>query len=129
MIYPLLAVAGALVPIGQAQPGPPAIPVRRLEGNPIVTPATDASIGTNINGPSLIRVPAWIERPLGRYYLYFADHRGKYIRLAYADRLKGPWKVHVPGTLKLGESFFTDHIASPEAIVDNEHKQIRLYYH
>ncbi|NET62179.1 MAG: hypothetical protein F6K47_40550, partial [Symploca sp. SIO2E6] len=34
--------------------------------------------GSNINGPSLIRVPEWIENPLGRYYLYFAHHQGKY---------------------------------------------------
>lgn len=25
--------------------------------------------GENINGPSLIRVPAWVKNPLGRYYL------------------------------------------------------------
>jgi hypothetical protein len=43
----------------------------------------------NINGPSLVHVPAWIERPLGKYYLYFAHHGGKDIRLAYADILAG----------------------------------------
>jgi hypothetical protein len=101
----------------------------RLPGNPIITPQTDPSIGTNINGPSLIRVPKWVNQPLGKYYLYFADHNGKYIRLAYSDRLEGPWKVYKPGTLQLSQSYFTDHIASPEAIIDGEHKQIRLYYH
>jgi hypothetical protein len=103
--------------------------VRRVAGNPIITPASDPSIGTNINGPSLIRVPSWIAKPLGKYYLYFADHRGKYIRLAYSDRLEGPWKVYVPGTLQLSQSHFTDHIASPEAIVDEGAHKIRLYYH
>ena len=106
-----------------------AVQSRRLPGNPIVKPESDASIGTNINGPSLIRVPAWIAKPLGRYYLYFANHNGKYIRLAYADRLQGPWKIYEPGTLQLSQSFFTDHIASPEAIVDEASHQIRLYYH
>jgi hypothetical protein len=101
----------------------------RLPGNPIVTPQSDPSIGTNINGPSLIRVPTWVKKPLGKYYLYFADHSGKYIRLAYADKLEGPWNIYKPGTLQLSQSHFTDHIASPEAIVDEEHKQIRLYYH
>ena len=43
---------------------------------------------SNINGPSLVRVPEWVENPLGKYYLYFAHHRGAYIRLAYADALK-----------------------------------------
>jgi len=102
---------------------------RRLPHNPLITPDSDPSLGKNINGPSLIRVPSWVAKPLGAYYLYFADHRGKYIRLAYADKLDGPWKVYAPGTLQLAQSFFTDHIASPEVVVDNEHKQIRLYYH
>src|ERR1051325_6188080 len=98
------------------------VSVLRLPNNPIITPATDPSIGTNINGPSLIRVPKWVKNPLGKYYLYFADHNGKYIRLAYSDKLEGPWKVYKPGTLQLGESHFTDHIASPEVIVDEERK-------
>jgi hypothetical protein len=28
-----------------------------------------------------------------RYYLYFADHKGDYIRLAYAEALMGPWQT------------------------------------
>ena len=80
--------------------------VERLVDQPIITPATDASIGENIQGPSLIRVPDWVENPLGAYYLYFADHKGKYIRLAYADDLSGPWQVHEPGSLQLADSYF-----------------------
>ena len=53
--------------------------VERLLDRPIITPATHASIGENIQGPSLVRVPDWVEAPLGRYYLYFADHKGRYI--------------------------------------------------
>lgn len=105
------------------------IRVRRLTGAPIVTPQSDASIGGNINGPSLIRVPRWVPRPLGRYYLYFADHNGKYIRLAYSDKIEGPWRIYRPGTLHLAESFFTDHIASPDVVVDEASHRIRLYYH
>lgn len=101
----------------------------RLPHNPLVTPESDASLGKNINGPSLIRVPAWVKQPLGAYYLYFADHRGKYIRLAYADKLEGPWNVYAPGTLQLAQSYFTDHIASPEVVVDEAHHQIRMFYH
>jgi len=80
--------------------------VERLGDGPIVDASTHPSIGVNIQGPSLIRVPEWIANPLGRYYLYFADHKGQYIRMAYADDLLGPWKVHVPGTLRLEESQF-----------------------
>ena len=50
--------------------------VERLGDGPIISPDTHPSIGKNIQGPSLIRVPDWVENPLGRYYLYFADHKG-----------------------------------------------------
>jgi hypothetical protein len=80
--------------------------IARLPGNPIIRPHMDARMGTNINGPSLIRVPHWIDDPLGTYYLYFADHKGHYIRLAYADRLEGPWRMYEPGTLQLAQSHF-----------------------
>jgi hypothetical protein len=79
--------------------------VNRLADRPIITPQLDASIGPNIQGPSLIRVPDWAPGRLGNYYLYFADHKGKYIRLAYADNLLGPWRVHVPGSLQLAGSY------------------------
>ncbi len=80
--------------------------VERLGAGPIITPDLHPSIGTNIQGPSLIKVPQWLPNPLGRYYLYFADHKGAYIRLAYADDLLGPWTVHVPGSLHLADSHF-----------------------
>lgn len=122
--------------------------IERLPGNPIIRPNMDARMGSNIAGPSLIRVPEWVERALGRYYLYFADHKGSYIRLAYADRLEGPWSTYEPGTLQLHESCFpttpsappsegtprtlgeTDpHIASPDVHVDDDRREIRMYYH
>ena len=59
--------------------------VVRLSAEPIIRPYMDERMGSNINGPSLIRVPDWIEEPLGRYYLYFADHKGACIRLACSD--------------------------------------------
>lgn len=86
-----------------ATPGPF---VRRLPGNPIVRPHMDARMGANVQGPSLIRVPAWVDAPLGRYYLYFADHKGAYIRLAVADAIAGPWRIHAPGALSLAQSRF-----------------------
>lgn len=79
---------------------------KRLTDEPIIHAAMDPSIGVNIQGPSLIRVPDWIKTPLGRYYLYFADHKGRFIRLAYADELRGPWQIHAPGSLRLEDSCF-----------------------
>ena len=84
----------------------PAVTVERLLDRPIITPGSHPSIGQNIQGPSLIRVPGWVKDPLGKYYLYFADHKGSYIRLAYADDLMGPWTVHVPGSLQIEKSHF-----------------------
>ncbi len=110
----------------------------RFKENPIIRPKIlPGDDGENICGPSLIRVPDWLEKPLGKYYLYFAHHKGAYIRLAYADRLEGPWKIHEPGTLKLEDVLAAgdykdikgSHIASPDVHVDHEKKEIRMYFH
>ena len=84
----------------------PGVRVERVGDAPIITPASHPSIGTNIQGPSVIRAPEWLPDPLGRYLLYFADHKGSYIRLAYADDLAGPWTIHEPGSLQLADSGF-----------------------
>ena len=79
---------------------------KRLLDHPIITPKMHPSIGRNIQGPSLIQVPDWVVNPLGRYYLYFSDHKGSYIRLAYANELTGPWLIYEPGSLHLCNSLF-----------------------
>jgi hypothetical protein len=84
----------------------PGVRVQRLLDSPIISPDLHPSIGDNIQGPSLIRVPEWIEDRLGAYYLYFADHKGSYIRLAYSDRLTGPWSIYPPGALQIEQSGF-----------------------
>ncbi len=103
--------------------------VQRLPENPIIHPGLNRRLGGNINGPSLIRVPDWVPDPLGRYYLYFAHHQGTFLRLAHADQLAGPWTIHAPGVLDLADSFFDQHIASPDVHVDHARREIRLYYH
>ncbi len=98
--------------------------VTRLIDAPIIGPDLHPSIGDNIQGPSLIRVPDWVDSPLGKYYLYFADHKGSYIRLAYADDLKGPWKIHPPGSLQLaGSHFLTEPPDAPPEAVEEIKKQ------
>lgn len=107
--------------------------IQRFDNNPIIFPELSESIGTNINGPSLIRVPSWIENPLGKYYLYFAHHQDLFIRLAYTDDLEGDWKIYEPGTLHIDpimeKTDFHGHIASPDVHVDEEKKEIRMYFH
>ncbi len=122
------------------------IKIRRFKNNPIIYPELNSSIGSNITGPSLIRVPSWIENPLGKYYLYFAGHKGAYIRLAYANKLDGPWEVCGNGSLHIEESYFpteppdhkirsnipdenVPHIASPDVHVIEDKNEIRMYFH
>jgi hypothetical protein len=101
----------------------------RLLDHPIIVPHMDDRMGANINGPSLMRTPAWIANPLGAYYLYFAAHDDTYLRLAYADALTGPWRVHGPGTLHLQQTGFPRHIASPDVHADGRERRIRMYFH
>jgi|TARA_B110000908_G_C10249621_1_gene451085 hypothetical protein len=93
--------------------------VQRLSDGPIIETAMSARLTalaaeegySNINGPSLIAVPDWVENPLGNYYLYFSHHKGDFIRLAYADKVEGPWSIYEPGALELNQSGFpTDNI-------------------
>ncbi|MFB6160556.1 MAG: hypothetical protein ABEJ61_05190 [Haloferacaceae archaeon] len=105
------------------------VEVDRFESNPLVAPDADGGIGRNVNGPSVVRAPPWVDEPLGRYYMYFAHHGGDYVRLAYADDLRGPWQVHPPGTLHREETRFDGHVASPDVHVDREHRRVRMYFH
>ncbi len=86
-------------------------------------------ISENINGPSLIKVPDFVPNPLGKYYLYFGHHKGKYIRMAYSNNIIGPYTLYSPGVLHLKDTPGYDHMASPDVIVDEENKRIILYYH
>lgn len=81
-------------------------PVIHTEMNSRLLAIAQAESGININGPSVIRVPDWVANPLGKYYLYFAHHKGDFIRMAYADSIEGPWKIHESGTLTLTKSGF-----------------------
>ena len=106
------------------------IAVKRSADNPLITPASSSSIGNNINGPSVIRVPRWVSNPLGLYYMYFAHHRGKYIRMAYADNLSGPWTVYEPGVLHLENvPICRRHIASPDVHIVHQNRSIIMYFH
>ena len=88
--------------------------VQRLSDGPIIETAMSPRLTAlakeqgynNVNGPSLIRVPDWVENPLGNYYLYFSHHKGDFIRLAYADTVEGPWSIYEPGALALKNSGF-----------------------
>ncbi|MHC4436138.1 MAG: hypothetical protein ACYS3S_02175 [Planctomycetota bacterium] len=108
--------------------------------------------GENINGPSLLRIPDWIAPenradPNAVYYLYFAHHRGDYIRMAWAEYLEGLWRLYnvgagVPldnrGVLSFNSNDKIDignditienHIASPDVFADDVNERIVMYFH
>lgn len=135
----LLVLAATSVCVVEGQ----GITVTRLPQNPLITVRSSPSLGTNVNGPTVVRVPDWVQQPLGRYYMYFANHMGEFIRLAYADAVAGPWKIHEPGVLHVRDTamfrpqpdpkealadFYT-HVASPEILIDAGRKRFVMWFH
>lgn len=84
------------------------IETKRFEGNPILSveiiggEAYDVHRETNsaeyisIAGPSLIQVPNWIDKPLGKYYLYFHTTRESISAWLMPIGWKGPGRSLIP---------------------------------
>ena len=131
-----------------------ALTATRLGHGPVIHPALHPGLGENINGPSVVAVPKWVPRPLGKFYLYFAHHEGTHIRMAYADTLTGPWTIYAPGVLDVTQSLFVTsdppqpprsqwpdwvpahsdrylyaHVASPDIHLDHSAGRFRMYFH
>lgn len=81
-------------------------PIITVDNSPRLQQLAEAEGYININGPSMILVPDWVENPLGKYYLYFSHHKGDFIRMAYGDMPEGPWTVYEAGVLSLEGSGF-----------------------
>lgn len=138
----------------------PQLKAERLDANPIITAEMFVSAGVpddgkNINGPSLIRVPDWLPGekradPKANYYLYFADHNGLYIRMAWAERVEGPYNLYKPGKgvlslqsdrcikrpqgkgtlVLLSEDLaIGGHVASPDVHVDDANRRFVMFFH
>ena len=73
---------------------------------PKTIPGLPSDALKNINGPSVVRMPDWVEGKQAALHLYFGHHKGDSIRLGYADRLEGPWKMWPDPILPLAESLF-----------------------
>ena len=125
------------------------IRITRIGDGPMIHQGMHPSLGDNINGPSLIRVPDSTPNRLGRYYLYFSHHKGQHIRLAYTERVEGPWQIHPGGVMPLSGSPFaqtrpevpqpawavaqnTDglypHLASPDVLIRQD-GSFEMYVH
>ncbi|MEQ1731856.1 MAG: hypothetical protein ABL982_26075 [Vicinamibacterales bacterium] len=116
---------------------------RRFATNPLITVSSSPTLGGNVNGPTVIRVPSWVDRPLGKYYMYFANHMGDFVRLAYADAVTGPWTILDSGVLHVKDTVFFrpqpdpdetradfyTHVASPEILIDHERRRIIMWMH
>ncbi len=118
-----------------------------LTDAPIISADHWSELDGNVNGPSLIRCPAWVDPAPAKYLLYFAHHEGRSIRLALSDHLQGPWRLQQPPPLALEDSLFAftppamealdpearsyiendqdgnyPHIASPDLWIDEENQ-------
>ena len=99
---------------------------RRRDDDPRTS--ADSTVTTSLRPTSTVSVttstsrrpwaPPWVDDPLDEYYLYFADHGGESVRLAYADDLTGPWTLHGPAPLGLAEAGegFDDHVTPPDVL-------------
>ncbi len=156
----LLLIPAIAAGCGEAEEQPILRAVRLNGGEPIVHIDDLAELGLreeaeNVNGPSVIRLPDWIPParradPEAVYYLYFAHHRGSYLRMAWSSAIEGPWELYrmgpgVPkgrrGVLDLGERGLAlggdlvipaggrAHIASPAAWIDHANRCIVLLFH
>ena len=137
--------------------------VTRLKESPLISaerfppesiPGLPADALANINGPSVLRMPDWAPGKQAVLYLYFGHHKGDSIRLAFADRLEGPWKMWSDPILPLAESLFLSadpspdasmpepdwvdaldgdylyaHVASPDVHIDEANQRLVMYYH
>ena len=103
--------------------------VERFSANPLVHASGHPALEGNVNGASVMVAPPWLPGRMGRYYMYFAHHQGRHIRLAHADELDGPWQVYEPGTLQLAQTPCHHHIASPDVHVDDARRQVLMYFH
>lgn len=187
IIWTMYSLLNSIKPTQEEKLPPHQFSYERISDLPIITTDSHQMLIAeaeefgyhNINGPSLIKVPDWIDNPLGKYYLYFAHHKGSFLRLAYADSINGIWTVADHQILPLTESTLATepsetnmlqtlrkyntlsenialydigtkyqkdyearydqqlkatpptapHIASPDVVIDEENKEIRLYYH
>ncbi len=84
----------------------------------------------NICNPTCIELPKWCTNRLGKYYLYYADHKGKFIKLACSNNLFGNW-INVNKKIAPIADFknAVNHIASPDIYIDNINKKIYLFTH
>ncbi len=84
--------------------------------------------------PSVFHAGAYLDDPLGEWYLYFAPHEDPGgIMLMYADSLDGPWTEHPDNPLieNVWEPHYgpVPHVSSPDAYWNEEAGELFMYFH
>jgi len=72
------------------------------------------------------------DRPLGKYYMYYAAHDGPGICLAYADHITGPWTEYESNPLfdNVWEPYYkVSHTSSPDVCWIQGESKLFLYFH
>uniref|UniRef100_A0A6G6ACF3 Uncharacterized protein n=1 Tax=Borely moumouvirus TaxID=2712067 RepID=A0A6G6ACF3_9VIRU len=124
------------------------IPIQRFSTNPLIN-STDLPLycdnDYNINFPTVVKTPSWLRNRLNdvigvkpTYLMYFSDHHGKQIFMAWSFDLEGPWNVYAPGTLKITQVLAAFNaslndtkaeVASADIYLDDDAKMVRMYFH
>ncbi|WP_297082923.1 DUF1349 domain-containing protein [uncultured Demequina sp.] len=83
--------------------------------------------------PSVFHAGAFLDDPLGEWYLYLAPHDAPGgIMLMYADSLEGPWTEYADNPIierDWDPHFDVSHISSPDAIWNEQADELYLYFH
>jgi len=83
--------------------------------------------------PSIFHAGAYLDDPLGEWYLYLAPHNSPAgVMLMYADSLDGPWTEYEANPIiesAWSPYYDVSHVSSPDAIWNEEAGEIFLYFH
>lgn len=88
--------------------------------------------------PSLFNAGAYLSKPLGQWYMYYAPHENPGgIALAYADSLDGPWTEYKSNPIVKNvwpKKYNVPHVSSPDAVWNpyvkgKDNGKVMLYFH
>ncbi len=83
--------------------------------------------------PSTFHAGAYLDEPLGEWYLYFAPHDPPGgIVLMYADDIEGPWTEYTGNPVIANDwapHYNVSHVSSPDAVWNEEAGEVFLYFH
>ena len=125
----------ALAPLAAAPPAAAAEPFPQFAFEGVITDK-EKMIYNPTNEfifPSVFHAGAYLENPLGEWYLYLAPHDPPAgVTLMYADSLDGPWIEYEANPIIASDwapYYDVSHVSSPDAIWNEEAGEIFLYFH